>query len=113
MSNGEESVRAAIGRAVAGFMQVHQSGAAETLAALIAVFEKYSTGLALTKATSWQPRQAVLMAMESAAGRGVRRLCPSLLACLLAPSSLVLGTWYLVLGTWYLVLGTWYLVLDT
>jgi hypothetical protein len=73
MSHHDDRVRAAVGRAVAGFMQVHQPTAGDTLSDLIAIFDKHSSGLALTKTTSWMPRQAVAAAIGAAATRGVRR----------------------------------------
>jgi hypothetical protein len=72
MSHHDDRVRAAVGRAIAGFMLTHQPTAGDTVSDLIALFDKHSSGLALTKTTSWMPRQAVAAAIGAAATRGVR-----------------------------------------
>ena len=72
LSYPELVVRSAIGRSIAGYLHVHLGAADETVAALIALFEKHSTGIALTKVSSWLPRHGVMLTFEAAAARGVR-----------------------------------------
>lgn len=74
LSSAAASVRSAGARAVSGGMFRHQSSADGVIAALFSTFEKYSTPLALSNASSWITRHGVVSAIGAAA---TRRVCHS------------------------------------
>ncbi len=72
LSHHDEFVRAAAARALAGSMKIHSAVADAAITAVLALFDKNASGIALTKASSWQARQGAVLAVSAAGSRSVR-----------------------------------------